>query len=207
VAAQHLFLVRHGESAFNAEGRVQGQADAPLSTKGRGQAGTLVELLRALPVDGVVSSDLARARDTGALAGHANPELDPRWRERGMGAWENELEATVGPQDLKAFRVGELVPPGGETIPEFVGRVGGAIDELTARGGSWLVFTHGGCVRASVAHVTGADFNAVAGPANVSLTILELAPRKRLLSFNWTAGGGLPRASDPGGADPNAPAG
>ena len=201
MAARHLFLVRHGESAYNATGRIQGQADAPLSDLGREQAGTIRDVVAGLPAEGVVASDLRRARDTAVLAGREAGEPDPRWRERGMGEWQDVLEADIAGSDLKGFRRGELVPPGGETISEFVARGGGAVDALTERGGSWIVFTHGGCVRAAVAHLTGADFNAVAGPTNVSLTMLELAPRKRLLTFNWTSEGGLPRASEPGGAD------
>jgi broad specificity phosphatase PhoE len=101
---------------------------------------------------------------------------------------------------MQAFRAGDLVPPGGESWEEFQARVGAAADELAARGGSWLVFTHGGCVRAAVAHLTGADARAIAGPANASVTLLELGARPRLLVFNWSVAPGVPRASDPGGA-------
>ncbi len=204
MAPCHLFLVRHGESAYNAEGRIQGQADAPLTAAGREQATTIADLVAGLPADGVVASDLQRARDTAVLAGRAAHELDPRWRERGMGEWQDVLEADVGAARLRPFRLGELVPPQGETIPAFVARIGGAVDELRERGGSWVVFTHGGCVRAAVAHLTGADFNALAGPTNVSLTTLELAPRHRVLTYNWSREGGLPRASDPGGGHDSA---
>jgi glucosyl-3-phosphoglycerate phosphatase len=207
MSARHLFLVRHGESAYNAEHRMQGQADAPLSELGRQQAGTIRDLVAGLPADHVLASDLARARDTAELAGLTPEGTDSRWRERGMGEWEAQLEADIGEDALGAFRRGELVPPGGETQDEFVGRIGGAIDDLTARGGSWLVVTHGGCVRAAVAHLTGAEYLQVAGPLNVSLSTFELAPRPRVLRFNWTADGGLPRASDPGGADATAPGG
>jgi len=203
--ARHVFLVRHGESSWNAESRLQGQADAPLSELGRAQARTLRDALSALPELSVVTSDLSRARDTGVLAGHPAGEEDPRWRERGLGDWEGRLEADVPQGELRAFRRGDHLPPGGETWADLQSRVGRALDDLAAQGGSWLVFTHGGCVRAAVAHLTGADARAVAGPANVSLTLLELGRRPRLLAFNWTASDGdgarVPRASDPGGAE------
>jgi hypothetical protein len=54
-------------------------------------------------------------------------------------------------------------------------------------------------VRAAVAHVTGARPEAVAGPQNASLTLLELAPRRRLLTYNWSPEPGIPRPSEPGG--------
>ena len=72
-----LFLVRHGESAWNAEGRLQGQAQAPLSDRGRDQARAL-----RLPQLPAVSSDLERAVETAALAGFPDAPTDARWRER-----------------------------------------------------------------------------------------------------------------------------
>jgi len=203
--SRHVFLIRHGESAWNAIARLQGQADAPLSELGRDQAQALSTTLSALGPMPVVSSDLSRALDTGALAGHAEAELDPRWRERGLGVWEGRLETEVPAQELSAFRHGDHVPEGGETWATFQDRVGEALDELSDRGGSWLVFTHGGCVRAAIAHATGADHRTIAGPANTSLTLIEVGARRRLLAFNWTAPAGgraaVPRASEPGGAE------
>lgn len=187
-----LFIVRHGESAWNAEKRLQGQADAPLSDLGREQARAL--RLPSLPAAG---SDLSRARDTAALAGFPDVATDPRWRERGLGKWEDHLEAEVASKDEMArFRAGELVPPGGESWEEFQGRVAEAAAELRE---DTLVFTHGGCVRAMVAEVTGADYRTVAGPVNTSVTVVRTGKRPRMLAFNWTPelpGDAL--ASDPG---------
>jgi glucosyl-3-phosphoglycerate phosphatase len=202
LAPQLLVLVRHGESSWNAGERLQGQADAPLSERGREQAVALEPVLAGLPPMAVVSSDLSRAHLTAELAGHPGADTDPRWRERDMGDWTGHYEAEVPADAMHAFRHGDLVPPGGETFAQMQQRVGAAIDELTARGGAWLVFTHGGPVRAAIAHVTGADPRAIAGPANTSLTVLEIAPRRRLLTFNWSHdGGALPRASEPGAAE------
>jgi glucosyl-3-phosphoglycerate phosphatase len=199
MAPQLLFLVRHGESAWNASQRLQGQADAPLSDLGREQAQALAPVLAKLPPAGLVTSDLSRAALTAELSGHGGAEPDRRWRERDMGAWTGELEADVPPDQMDAFRHEGLVPAGGESWEQLQARVAEAVEDLTARGGSWMVFTHGGPVRAAVSHVTGAEHRAIAGPANASLTLLELGPRRRLLAFNWTSGGGgVPRASEPG---------
>lgn len=194
-----LILIRHGESTWNAEQRLQGQENPPLSERGRAQAARLREALEALPVAGVVSSDLDRARDTAELAGFGDALRDERWREFDLGDWSGRLEADVAPEELAAFRRAALVPPSGESWPLFQARVGVAVEELGRAGGTWAVFTHGGCVRAAVAHVTGARPEAVAGPVNTSLTLVELAPRRRLLTFNWSPEPGLPRASEPGG--------
>jgi probable phosphoglycerate mutase len=187
-----LFLVRHGESAWNAEGRLQGQADAPLSELGREQARGL-----SLPAGPAVASDLSRAADTAALAGFADVPKDPRWRERGLGEWETHLEAEVAtPEQMAAFRRGDLVPPGGEAWGNFQARVAAAAADLAE---DTIVFTHGGCVRALVAEITGADYRTVSGPANGSITVLRTGKRPRMLAFNWTAGmPGLAPPSDPG---------
>ena len=197
--ASRLFLIRHGESEWNAEGRLQGQSDPALSEQGRAQARAIAGVVAGLPPARVVSSDLVRARETAALAGHAQAPIDPRWRERSLGEWETFLEREVaGPEEMARFRAGDLVPPGGEAWPDFQARVAGAAEELATAGGDWVVFTHGGCVRALVSHLTAADWRSVAGPANTSLTVLQMGKRHRMLAFNWTpTAPGLSRPSDP----------
>lgn len=187
-----LFIVRHGESAWNAEKRLQGQADPPLSDLGREQARAL-----RLPRMPAVGSDLSRARETAALAGFSGVPTDPRWRERGLGEWEGHIEGEVASrEDLARFRSGDLVPPGAESWETFQARVSEAAAELTE---DCLVFTHGGCARALVAEVTAADYRTVAGPANTSVTVVRTGKRPRMLAFNWTPElpGSAP-ASDPG---------
>jgi broad specificity phosphatase PhoE len=192
-----LYLLRHGESAWNAEGRLQGQADPELSPAGRAQAQQLAAVVARLPPGDVIASDLVRASETAALAGFGDAPTDARWRERSLGVWEGHLEAEVATRDeMAAFRRGDLVPDGGESWPDFQARVAGALDALTR---DTLVFTHGGCVRAAVAHLTGADWRTVAGPANTSLTVVQTGKRRRVLAFNWTSQPpGLARPSDPG---------
>jgi broad specificity phosphatase PhoE len=191
--------VRHAESAWNSEGRLQGQADPELSEAGREQARAITPVVATLPADGVVASDLARARETAELAGYPDAVVDPAWRERSLGTWETRLETEFGAEEMAAFRRGELVPEGAESWPRFQARVAAAAEALAARGGDWLVFTHGGCVRALVAHLTGADWRIVVGPANTSVSVFRLGEAPRMLAFNWTPGApGLARASDPG---------
>ena len=74
----------------------------------------------------------------------------------------------------------------------FAARVGGALDELIAAGGTWLVVCHGGVIRAALSHVTGADALRVAGPPNASVTVFELGSRPRLLVYGTLPDGGLP---------------
>src|SRR4051794_10778556 len=184
LSRQYVVIVRHGESSWNAIGRLQGQADAPLSERGRRQALALRHTLGALPALAVATSDLSRARDTGVLAGFDTAEPDAGWRERSLGAWEGRLEGEVPAEELRAFREGDHVPEGGEPWSVLQARVGAALDGLVARGGSWLVFTHGGCVRAAVAHLTGADHRTIARPGNTSPTPPAGGPRRRMPAVN-----------------------
>jgi probable phosphoglycerate mutase len=191
--------VRHGESAWNAEERLQGQSDPALSDVGRRQSEALRAGLAQLRVDRVVVSDLARARETAALAGFPDARPDRAWRENDIGVWSGRLASDLDAGELQAWRRGEHVPQGGETWPDFARRVSAAADALRDAGGTTLVFTHGGCVRAATAHVTGARAVALAGPANASVTLLELAPRARLLAYNRAEALAFPVPSEPGG--------
>ena len=127
-----ILLVRHGETEWNAAGRVQGWTDSPLSDRGRAQAARLAARLAAFPLAAVYASDLSRARDTArALAApHGLPVLDdPGLRERCYGDWEgltlSELEARY-PDAWDRYhrqRALDVLIPGGETWEEVAARV------------------------------------------------------------------------------------
>jgi broad specificity phosphatase PhoE len=179
-----LLLVRHGESTWNAEHRMQGQADPPLSELGREQARSLAQFLDGVP-DRRLSSDLARAVETAELLGLGGLPTDERWREIDMGPWAGHTLDELDPQAVAAWRRGEHYPA--ESWPRFQARVAGAVDEL--RGEDAIVVTHGGCIRAATAHVTGADPRSLAPPANASLTVIEHGDRVRLHAYGLRAPG------------------
>src|SRR5919202_2257529 len=101
-----LVLVRHGQSVWNADGLLQGQADPPLSPAGRAEAAALAPYLRGFPADRVRSSDLRRAVETAALAGHADPVLDPRLREIDVGEWAGRPLAELPRGSEVSWRAG-----------------------------------------------------------------------------------------------------
>ena len=179
LATDRLFLVRHGESTYNADGRLQGQADPPLTPRGRAEAEALAQALDGMAPARVISSDLVRARETAALLGHPEAPTDPRLREIDVGEWAGRPISDFPPGAEPSWRGGPLVPPGGEAWGELVARVGAAVDDmLDAGGGPWLVVAHGGVVRAAVAFLTGADARQLAGPANASVrSTTETTPR------------------------------
>jgi probable phosphoglycerate mutase len=180
-----LILVRHGQSTHNAQARLQGQADPPLSDAGRAEAELLKPALPAFEDDRVVTSDLQRAAQTAALLGYPGARRDPRFREIDVGEWEGRplAEFPAGPET--AWRGGPLQAPGGESWGDLQKRVGQALDELITQGGTWLVVCHGGVVRAALSHVTGADPQRVAGPANASVTIVRANERPQLEAYGW----------------------
>jgi broad specificity phosphatase PhoE len=86
-----LLLVRHGETDWNAAGRLQGHTDRPLSDYGREQARRLADELTGEEFEAIYASDLTRARETAEIVGerlHLPVVLDPDLREKNWGTWE-----------------------------------------------------------------------------------------------------------------------
>jgi 2,3-bisphosphoglycerate-dependent phosphoglycerate mutase len=136
-----LLLVRHGETDWNAEGRLQGQTDRPLSEYGRRQARKLAEELAGDPLDAIYASDLARARETAEIVGERiglPVVLDPELREKDWGSWE-------GLTAVERDRV-EFV---GESTEAHQERILRALERISERhpDGRLLVVTHGGSMR------------------------------------------------------------
>ncbi len=182
-----LILVRHGESEWNAAGRVQGQADPGLSSAGRAQVVRLAPLVRRLAPTMVVCSDLRRAADTARAVIDAPATPDPRWRECAMGDWTGRAveELYDDPEGrFAAWRDGHADPPGGERWSDICDRVADAARELLASGITRaLVVTHGGTVRAACAVLANLASDQLIPVPNASLTIIDLAPGGRLLAF------------------------
>jgi broad specificity phosphatase PhoE len=137
-----LLLVRHGETDWNAEGRLQGQTDRPLSDFGRRQARGLADELHDEKLEAIYSSDLARARETAEIVGGRlglPVVLDPGLREKDWGTWE-------GLTAIERDRV-EFV---GESTEAHEGRILAALRRIAERhpgDGRVLVVTHGGSMR------------------------------------------------------------
>jgi probable phosphoglycerate mutase len=159
-----LCMVRHGETAWNAEGRVQGQLDIPLSDTGHAQARALARALADEKFDALYSSDLLRVQQTArplASLLHATPLLDARLRERHYGIFQGMTYAEARermPEDFLRFKNKD---PGydfqtGESLHAFSDRVMGFVKELLEkeRGRNVLVFTHGGVLEILYRHAT-----------------------------------------------------
>ncbi|MHA6908324.1 histidine phosphatase family protein [Ralstonia pseudosolanacearum] len=151
----HIVLVRHGETDWNRERRLQGQLDVPLNAQGREQAAQLGRALAREPFDAIYASDLSRARETAqALAGEIGKAVrdDTGLRERCYGGFEGLTYAEVAerhPVEFEAWqnRVPEFAPPGGgETLAGFHARAVDAALRLIRRhpGERIALVSHGG---------------------------------------------------------------
>ncbi len=155
-----LYLVRHGETEWNAQGRIQGHTDVELSDRGRQQARAVAHRLSGVTFDAVYSSDLSRSRETAQIIlGHRPTSLrsTDRLREYHKGVFEG---LTVHeymrryPDLYQASLVNDLdfAPTGGETIRQASLRMAGLVSDLKKehQDETVLVVGHGGSLRSAV---------------------------------------------------------
>jgi broad specificity phosphatase PhoE len=160
------YLVRHGETEWNATSRMQGQLDSPLTARGREHACSSGRLLARLGVDTVFASPLGRVRETLALvAAHVTvrPTFDDRLMEWSAGAWSGELYADLParwPHEWAAWTTDRYQQrsPGGENFVDLAARARSfvdAADRARAPGERVAVVAHGFLNRALVEVLLG----------------------------------------------------
>ena len=157
-AVTRLVAIRHGETDWNVDTRIQGQIDIGLNANGRWQAQRLGQALADERIDAVYSSDLGRALETAhALAREAGVPVQPQiaLRERAFGIFEGLTFAEIEqrfPDEARRWRQRDagFGPQGGETLREFYARAVAAVADLAARhrGQHIAVVTHGGVLDA-----------------------------------------------------------
>lgn len=183
-----LCIVRHGETAWNAEHRVQGQLDVPLNAIGQAQALAASNVLSREKFDAIYSSDLTRARQTALLtASRFSMDIiqEKELRERHYGIFERLTYAEVKvlyPEDYARFaaRDPEYAFRTGERLQDFYDRSIAAIARIADRekGRTILVFTHGGVLDMLYRHITGIPISAERnfGIPNAGLNRIEVTP-------------------------------
>ncbi|WP_435742126.1 histidine phosphatase family protein [Nocardioides sp. SYSU DS0663] len=172
-AVRRLVVVRHGRTAWNHESRIQGQQDVGLDEVGRAQAAAAAPYLAAYGPTRLVTSDLARARETAAyVAEHAGLEAepDPRLREAMLGVREamtHEEYARVAPEEFAQFRAGNWdAVPGGEGLAAMRDRMVAALGEVlgaTAAGETSVAVSHGGAIKVATTALLGWPHEAALG--------------------------------------------
>lgn len=160
-----LYFLRHGETDWNAEGRLQGQTDIPLNDKGRAQAAGIARAIRLGNITGIsadslvslpfVASPMGRARETmeiiraGLGLRPADYATDDRLKEIGFGRWEGSVWQDIQEHDPAGSLARErdkwnYVPPGGESYEVVQARVA---EWLATLSGDACVVAHGGIAR------------------------------------------------------------
>jgi len=172
--ATRLIVVRHGETAWNADARIQGHTDIALNPTGQWQADRVGQALAGQPVHAVYSSDLQRARDTAlAIASSSRGEPRPQvrdhqgLRERGFGHFEGLTFADVEarwPEDAKAWRTRDphWTPQGGESLLQVRERAWQTVASIAQQHAGELVVlvSHAGLLDAIYRLATGQDVQA-----------------------------------------------
>lgn len=196
-----LLLVRHGESVWNREKIVQGQAGPGLTERGHEQAAHLGRWL-ADEVDGdvaFVSSDLVRCRETAAPFAELldrESATDQALRERHFGDWQGVARAEIeerDPQLWERFRAREDVvgEAGGESTPQLNDRVVPRLRELAAAAPVTVVVTHGGPVWHGTHALLGVEEGVFGPVSNAGVTVLDVEPAWTGL-LAWNQVGHLP---------------
>lgn len=168
--ATRILAIRHGETAWNAEARIQGHRDIALNPTGLWQAQQLAQALAIEPVRAIYASDLQRAyRTAQAVADATGAPLvpEPSLRERGFGAFEGRTFAEVEaawPEQARRWRERDphYAPAGGESLHTLRTRVTEAVHRLAARHAGELIVlvAHGGTLDVLYRAATGQDLQA-----------------------------------------------
>ncbi len=153
-----VFLARHGQTAYNLEGRFQGQQAVPLDDTGREQAGELAERAAGYDFAALWCSPLLRARETAEIVSTRiglEPREDPRLMETDAGDWTNRSFAEVqaeAPELFEKFFTGDpsFAFPGGESFAAQEVRVDGGAARVEAGALPALVVCHGMVIRAAL---------------------------------------------------------
>jgi len=192
-----LVLVRHGRTAFNASGRIQGRIDNPLDEVGRRQARALGVALSNELRDGavVVHSPLLRAVETaraivdGAKLSSPEPVVDDGWIELDYGSFDGLLQSEIEAPTWEKWRSDPTFrPPGGESLIDVEGRVREALERVRAMDARTVIaVSHVSPIKAAVTVALGVDAGVAwrtrLDPASVCR--LELTARgAALVGFN-----------------------
>ena len=156
-----IYLARHGETAYNAEQRFQGQGDVGLNAAGEAQAHELAGAAEGHGIVRLVCSPLARARQTADIVGAAlqlAPEPDERFKETDTGDWTDRLFADVQRDDPEGWAAYHATDPdfrfpGGESLQEQMDRViDGLVAVTQAHRLPALIVCHRGVIRVARSH-------------------------------------------------------
>lgn len=167
------YLVRHAETVWNRENRIQGHSDLPLSPLGQEQAKRVAAYFATCHLTGIFTSSLQRSRQTAeAIAagnGHGvSPVVDPDLAEISLGVWEGLTPEEIDRRFRGAYQQWRVRPstvsiPQGELLDAFRARVRRSLQRIRTQcgDGAYVIVSHGGAISAMLADVLGADYDAL----------------------------------------------
>ncbi|KAL8117599.1 phosphoglycerate mutase-like protein 4 isoform X2 [Apium graveolens] len=191
-----IIVIRHGETEWNADGRIQGHLDVDLNEVGRQQAETVAARLSKEPkISAVYSSDLKRAHETAEIIARTCGGLevikDRDLRERHLGALQgveyHEI-AKINPEAHKAFvskSLDEEIPGGGESLNQLYLRATSCLQKIGEKhkGQRVVVVTHGGLIRAL--HRRATTHHRVGKVVNTSVNVFHLSDGGKWTIKTW----------------------
>lgn len=151
-----IWLVRHGATEWSQNGRHTGSTDLPLLPEGRERATAVAPVLVATAFALVLTSPLQRARETAALAGFAQAEVDTDLLEWDYGDYEGVTTSTIR-ETFPGWSVWDGDMPGGEAITQVAARAAQVLARADEAGGDVLLFAHGHILRVLTAVRLGLD--------------------------------------------------
>ena len=196
-----FYFLRHGEAGWNAEGRLCGSTDVPLSDVGHRQAQALARRLATKAVEALYSSPLSRALETARVVGGAighEPVLDSRLVELNYGAWEGRTFEEIKRDEPAGYQAWDadpasLAPPQGETGLHLIERVTPFLAEVGQRHptGNVVVVCHKTLCRLLACHISGiplAEYRRRIPMENAALNIFEAVNGNwRVVALNDTS--------------------
>ena len=181
---KRIFLVRHGETDWNREGRFQGQMDIPLNRTGLEQARSVAEALKDVPLDRIVASPLSRAFETArtlAVRKGLSVDTEADFREISHGLWEGRTADEVDKEWAEMLYLWHSHPeavemPGGESLADVHKRTWNAFQRLSERvEGSIVLVSHDAVLKVLLCAILGCPFGSFwrFQVANGSISLLE----------------------------------
>ena len=185
---RRCYLVRHAQTAWNSESRIQGYSDLPLSPLGHQQARRVGVFFASFHLNAIFTSPLQRSRETAQAIAAGNghgviPIIEPWLAEMHLGAWEGLTPAEVDARFAGAYqqwreKPSSILIPEAEPLGAFRTRVHRALEKVLSRvpEGECVVVSHGGVIAALLADLLHADYDALLRRVrldNAGITALE----------------------------------
>ena len=189
---RRCYLVRHAQTPWNLDNRIQGHSDLPLSPVGEEQAKRVAAFLASCHLRGIFTSALVRSQQTAAAIARGNghgvePIIERDLAEMHLGAWEGLTPAEVDARFQGAYqqwtqRPSSVSIPGAEPLSSFRQRVRQVMERIATSfdEGEYVVVSHGGVIAAILADALGADYDALLRRLrldNAGVTALDFSAR------------------------------